>query len=130
MWREADGGKRRVRQKQETAGDTPVLLLLLVALRAAPFRLLLLSYVHRRLTPRPDPMLYILDERFLVNFDCTATWVKKSAYLVDALSITPEILMSKEYRLGQVSDFRDWQVRGWLERTLDAMYGTARNGKI
>lgn len=38
-------------------------------------------------------------------------WVKRSAYLVDALSVTPEILKSEEYRRGQVSDFRDWQVR-------------------
>lgn len=50
-----------------------------------------------------------------MNFDCTAMWVKKSAYLVDALSVTPEILKSKEYRRGQVSDFRDWQVRGQLD---------------
>ncbi|CAM9654577.1 unnamed protein product [Ectocarpus sp. 6 AP-2014] len=33
-----------------------------------------------------------------------------SAYLVDALSVTPEILRSKEYNSNQVSDFRDWQV--------------------
>lgn len=38
-------------------------------------------------------------------------WVKRSAYLVDALSVTPEILRSKEYNNNQVSDFRDWQVR-------------------
>ncbi|CAN0347323.1 unnamed protein product [Hapterophycus canaliculatus] len=37
-------------------------------------------------------------------------WVKRSAYLVDALSVTPEILKSKEYNENQVSDFRDWQV--------------------
>eukprot|EP00904_Undaria_pinnatifida_P009634 jgi/Undpi1/5800/HiC_scaffold_2.g01074.m1 len=34
----------------------------------------------------------------------------KCDYLVDALSVTPEILQSKEYRRGQVSDFRDWQL--------------------
>ena len=39
-------------------------------------------------------------------------WVKRSAFLVDALSVTPDILRSKEYERGQVSDFRDWQV--WL----------------
>ncbi|CAM9098095.1 unnamed protein product [Laminaria digitata] len=57
-----------------------------------------------------DSVLFNLHKWLLVNFDCTAMWVKKSAYLVDALSVTPEILKSKEYRRGQVSDFRDWQV--------------------
>ena len=54
---------------------------------------------------------YIFKRRLLVNFDCTAMWVKRSEFLVDALSVTPEILRSKEYSSNQVSDFRDWQVR-------------------
>ncbi|CAN0312131.1 unnamed protein product, partial [Scytosiphon promiscuus] len=37
-------------------------------------------------------------------------WVKNSAYLVDALSITPEYLKSKEYSAKQVTDYRDWQI--------------------
>lgn len=54
---------------------------------------------------------FIFKRRLLVNFDCTAMWVKRSEFLVDALSVTPEILRSKEYSSNQVSDFRDWQVR-------------------
>eukprot|EP00752_Nemacystus_decipiens_P001994 g1917.t1 len=57
-----------------------------------------------------DSFLFNLHKWLLVNFDCTAMWVKRSAYLVDALSVTPEILRSKEYSSNQVSDFRDWQV--------------------
>ncbi len=61
---------------------------------------------------RPVPANNLKKNRLLVNFDCTAMWVKRSTYLVDALSVTPEILRSKEYNNNQVSDFRDWQVRG------------------
>ncbi|CAM9771919.1 unnamed protein product, partial [Ectocarpus sp. 13 AM-2016] len=57
-----------------------------------------------------DSFMFNLHKWLLVNFDCTAMWVKQSAYLVDALSVTPEILRSKEYNSNQVSDFRDWQV--------------------
>eukprot|EP00903_Cladosiphon_okamuranus_P005441 g5426.t1 len=57
-----------------------------------------------------DSFMFNLHKWLLVNFDCTAMWVKRSSYLVDALSVTPEILRSKEYNNDQVSDFRDWQV--------------------
>ncbi|CAM9528472.1 unnamed protein product [Ectocarpus fasciculatus] len=57
-----------------------------------------------------DSFMFNVHKWLLVNFDCTAMWVKRSAYLVDALSVTPEILRSKEYNSNQVSDFRDWQV--------------------
>ncbi|CAM9422706.1 unnamed protein product [Pylaiella littoralis] len=57
-----------------------------------------------------DSYLFNAHKWLLVNFDCTAMWVKRSACLVDALSVTPEILRSKEYNANQVSDFRDWQI--------------------
>lgn len=58
--------------------------------------------------------------RLLTTFDCTAMWVKCSERLVDALSVTPEYLRSKEYDRRQVSDFRDWQVQHSRARRFDA----------
>lgn len=46
----------------------------------------------------------------LVNFDCSASWVKNRNDIVDALSITPEYLRNKATESGEVFDFRDWQV--------------------
>jgi glutamate/tyrosine decarboxylase-like PLP-dependent enzyme len=46
----------------------------------------------------------------LVNFDCSASWVKNRNDVVDALSITPEYLRNKATESGEVFDFRDWQV--------------------
>lgn len=61
--------------------------------------------------PSPNTRTLLFHQkRLLVNFDCTAMWVKRSAYLVDALALTPDIVISKEYQRGQVSDYRDWQV--------------------
>ena len=45
------------------------------------------------------------------TFDCCAMFVSERKWLIDALSITPEYLRSKEYDRGLVSDYRDWQVR-------------------
>ena len=59
-----------------------------------------------------------------MNFDCSAMWVKNSAYVVDALSVKQDILYSKENQGGTVSDFKDWQVRGPLQDSSGAMHGT------
>lgn len=44
--------------------------------------------------------------RLLTNFDCCAMWVKERAALLNALSITPAYLRSKEYDSGLVTDYR------------------------
>lgn len=46
----------------------------------------------------------------LVNFDCSAYWVKDTKSLINALSITPEYLKNKSSESGLVVDYRDWQV--------------------
>ncbi|CAN0478447.1 unnamed protein product [Ascophyllum nodosum] len=48
--------------------------------------------------------------RLLTTYECNTMWVKRRALLFDALSVTPEVVKSKEYERGQVFDFRDWQV--------------------
>eukprot|EP00752_Nemacystus_decipiens_P002072 g1983.t1 len=57
-----------------------------------------------------DSFLFNLHKWLLVNFDCTGMWVKRSSYLVDALTVTREYLRSKEYSNKEVSDFRDLQI--------------------
>jgi len=46
----------------------------------------------------------------LVNFDCSALWVKQREDLIDALSVTPEYLRNKATQSGAVIDYRDWQI--------------------
>lgn len=46
----------------------------------------------------------------MTTFDCSAMWVTERSYLLDALSITPEYLRSREYESGLVHDYRDWQI--------------------
>lgn len=46
----------------------------------------------------------------LVNFDCSAFWVKDRNVLINSLSITPEYLRNKASESGEVIDFRDWQI--------------------
>lgn len=46
----------------------------------------------------------------LVNFDCTAFWVRERAALVGALSVLPEYLKNAATASGAVFDYRDWQV--------------------
>ncbi|MDX1997021.1 MAG: pyridoxal-dependent decarboxylase [Thermoanaerobaculia bacterium] len=46
----------------------------------------------------------------LVNFDCTAFWVRDRASLVGALSVLPEYLKNAATASGAVFDYRDWQV--------------------
>lgn len=46
----------------------------------------------------------------LVNFDCSAFWVRDRSALASALSITPVYLRNKASESGDVVDYRDWQV--------------------
>eukprot|EP00904_Undaria_pinnatifida_P009630 jgi/Undpi1/5798/HiC_scaffold_2.g01072.m1 len=57
-----------------------------------------------------DSIAFNLHKWLLVNFDCTAMWVKNKASLVDALSVKQDILYSKQHDGDQVADFKDMQV--------------------
>ncbi|KAH8114437.1 pyridoxal phosphate-dependent transferase [Phellopilus nigrolimitatus] len=46
----------------------------------------------------------------LVNFDCSALWVRDRKYLSDALDITPEYLRTKHGEEGTVIDYRNWHL--------------------
>ncbi|PPQ89700.1 hypothetical protein CVT25_014101 [Psilocybe cyanescens] len=46
----------------------------------------------------------------LVNFDCSALWVRDRKYLTDALDITPAFLRTKQGDAGTVIDYRNWHL--------------------
>jgi aromatic-L-amino-acid decarboxylase len=46
----------------------------------------------------------------LTNFDCTAFWTKDRAALIRALGISPEYLKNRASEVGDVIDYRDWQI--------------------
>ncbi|XP_006460873.1 hypothetical protein AGABI2DRAFT_185212 [Agaricus bisporus var. bisporus H97] len=46
----------------------------------------------------------------LVNFDCSAFWVRDRSLLTEALDITPPFLRTKEGDSGQVVDYRNWHL--------------------
>ncbi|PAV17055.1 aromatic-L-amino-acid decarboxylase [Pyrrhoderma noxium] len=46
----------------------------------------------------------------LVNFDCSAMWVRDRKHLTDTLDITPEFLRSKHGDEGTVIDYRNWHL--------------------
>ena len=46
----------------------------------------------------------------LVNFDCSALWVRDRDSIVNAMSITPEYLRNKQSDAKAVIDYRDWQI--------------------
>lgn len=46
----------------------------------------------------------------LVNFDCSALFVRDRTHLVNALSVTPSYLRNTHSDHGGVIDYRDWQV--------------------
>ncbi|KAL5601138.1 hypothetical protein BROUX41_005943 [Berkeleyomyces rouxiae] len=46
----------------------------------------------------------------LVNFDCSALYVRRAEYLVDALSTNPAYLRNAFSDAGLVTDYRDWQI--------------------
>lgn len=46
----------------------------------------------------------------LVNFDCSAFWVKRRWYLMEALTISEEYLKNTYTESGLVVDYKDWQI--------------------
>ncbi|KAF8160873.1 aromatic-L-amino-acid decarboxylase [Crassisporium funariophilum] len=46
----------------------------------------------------------------LVNFDCSALWVRDRKHLTDALDITPVYLRTKHGDAGTVIDYRNWHL--------------------
>jgi len=46
----------------------------------------------------------------LTNFDCDCFYVADRSSLVEALSVTPEYLRTRESAAGSVIDYRDWQI--------------------
>ena len=59
---------------------------------------------------RADSYLFNPHKWLMVNFDCSAFWVRDRAALTEALSIVPEYLRTARSDAGEVVDFRDWQV--------------------
>lgn len=51
-----------------------------------------------------------LHKWLLVNFDCSAFYIKRRKDLVDTYSITPTYLRNPHSDQGLVTDYRDWQI--------------------
>ncbi|KAI1107485.1 pyridoxal phosphate-dependent transferase [Jackrogersella minutella] len=51
-----------------------------------------------------------LHKWLLVNFDCSAVWVRDRRHLTDALSVSLAILRNQHTDSGLVTDYRDWQI--------------------
>jgi aromatic-L-amino-acid decarboxylase len=51
-----------------------------------------------------------LHKWLLVNFDCSAFFIKKRRDLMDTYSITPSYLRNPHSEAGSVTDYRDWQI--------------------
>jgi aromatic-L-amino-acid decarboxylase len=51
-----------------------------------------------------------LHKWLLVNFDCSAFFIKKRKDLMDTYSITPSYLRNPHSESGVVTDYRDWQI--------------------
>jgi aromatic-L-amino-acid/L-tryptophan decarboxylase len=51
-----------------------------------------------------------LHKWLLVNFDCSAFFVRRRKDLIDTYSITPAYLRNNFTESGQVIDYRDWQI--------------------
>lgn len=51
-----------------------------------------------------------LHKWLLTNFDCSALWVRRRAWLVDALAVTLAIARNDYSDSGLVTDYRDWQI--------------------
>ncbi|KAI1468798.1 pyridoxal phosphate-dependent transferase [Daldinia caldariorum] len=51
-----------------------------------------------------------LHKWLLVNFDCSAVWVRNRKHLTDALSVSLPILENQHTDSGLVTDYRDWQI--------------------
>ncbi|KAG9194870.1 aromatic-L-amino-acid/L-tryptophan decarboxylase [Alternaria panax] len=57
-----------------------------------------------------DSFNFNLHKWLLVNFDCSAFFVKKRRDLMDTYSITPSYLRNPHSESGLVTDYRDWQI--------------------
>lgn len=57
-----------------------------------------------------DSFDFNLHKWLLVNFDCSAFFIKKRKDLMDTYSITPSYLRNPHSDQGLVTDYRDWQI--------------------
>lgn len=57
-----------------------------------------------------DSFNFNLHKWLLVNFDCSAFFVKRRRDLMDTYSITPSYLRNEFTESGLVTDYRDWQI--------------------
>jgi aromatic-L-amino-acid decarboxylase len=57
-----------------------------------------------------DSFNFNLHKWLLVNFDCSAFFVKKRKDLIDTYSILPSYLRNEFTESGLVTDYRDWQI--------------------
>ncbi|KAF2865422.1 dopa decarboxylase-like protein [Massariosphaeria phaeospora] len=57
-----------------------------------------------------DSFNFNMHKWLLVNFDCSAFFIKKRKDLIDTYSITPSFLRNEFSESGMVIDYRDWQI--------------------
>jgi aromatic-L-amino-acid decarboxylase len=57
-----------------------------------------------------DSFNFNLHKWLLVNFDCSAFFIKRRQDLIDTYSITPSYLRNTYTESGLVTDYRDWQI--------------------
>jgi aromatic-L-amino-acid decarboxylase len=57
-----------------------------------------------------DSFNFNLHKWLLVNFDCSAFFIKRRQDLIDTYSITPSYLRNAYTESGLVTDYRDWQI--------------------
>jgi aromatic-L-amino-acid decarboxylase len=57
-----------------------------------------------------DSFNFNLHKWLLVNFDCSAFFIKRRKDLMDTYSITPSYLRNEFTESGLVTDYRDWQI--------------------
>ncbi|KAL1655391.1 hypothetical protein SLS61_001854 [Didymella pomorum] len=57
-----------------------------------------------------DSFNFNLHKWLLVNFDCSAFYIKRRSDLIDTYSITPSYLRNSFTESGLVTDYRDWQI--------------------
>ena len=57
-----------------------------------------------------DSFNFNLHKWLLVNFDCSAFFIRRRKDLIDTYSITPSYLRNEFTESGLVTDYRDWQI--------------------
>jgi aromatic-L-amino-acid decarboxylase len=57
-----------------------------------------------------DSFNFNLHKWLLVNFDCSAFFIKRRKDLIDTFSIVPSYLRNEYSEKGLVTDYRDWQI--------------------